>query len=203
VGKVINRKERAGQLSLALITVFICLGFGMGCTMPLGTKRYPLSGGTVTVQGDNIYEDGKLFAELRYVSVRLNPNSSKASILGFGIYYTHYDKEIWICPEKGWRVIKEDGREYTDIRSVNKLWNEYTEEDYKYSAGARKDPPPFVYHFYGEDTEPAARKAPVVPRGKARISKDGKYVYYGCGRLFYAHKYLVEYGISKLRFPPF
>jgi hypothetical protein len=154
VGKIDGSTAHHGPIHLTLTLMLVSFTVALGCEVPGSIRRYPLSKGTVTVNGDKIYEDGKLFAELRYFTM----GYKKETPMGFGIYYVPYDKEIWICPREGWRL-EWRGREYKTVHEVEKVWNE--------SGGE-------AAHYVGDKDVP--EKFPTVPR-HIRISKDGRYVY--------------------------
>jgi hypothetical protein len=196
---VITNERKLKTNNLRAATQFIILAWVLfpGCQVLDGSMTYPIPAGAVTVQGDRIYHDGDLFAELRYFN--LPYDKTKLYCTGFSIYYYPYDKEVWIYPKQGWRVVK-DNKQYSGARDVDRIWNEYEKQVREYS-GASGQAPKTVRLLLGNSSPP--KFAPTCM--DVRISADGRYVYYKAGSGLYGvpYKYLVEYGISKRRFNPF
>ncbi len=69
------------------------------------------------LENNNIYYDGKRYAELRYFK-------DGVCIRGFAIYYYEDNKEIWINPKQGWQVENfVTGEKVTKISHIEKIWN--------------------------------------------------------------------------------
>lgn len=158
-------------------------------------KKYPLPQDSISVIDDKIYHNDKLFAELRYF------HRYGSRYRGLAIYYYPHKKEVWIFPEEGWRIIKE-GKEYTGIQEMEKVWQEYEEGVDEWSEGRRSNRPFVELLFRNRHLSDEEAKI-TAWCFDAKISEDGKYVYYKSQGFFFgfffdsSHKYLVEYGISK------
>ena len=143
-------------------------------------KMYPLPAKSVHIEGDKIYCNGQLFAELRYFWTHEPTNSHH----GLAIYYYPYDKEVWIAPKKGWSI-RLDNKEYFLIKDLERIVREF--------EGKKIDPrrgPTLLF-------EPPRKEQLSVT--DIKISEDGKYVYYKTGGILFksSHRYLVEYGVTE------
>ena len=180
-----------GVISLWILT---------GCGMFSGPKLYPLSDGSVVVKGDKIYQDGILFAELRYFTDRFIITPGSGYTRGFGIYYYSYDKEIWIYPKQGWCVTR-NGKKYRKIQEVDQAYEEHTDIWEDYVTGVIKHTDEWATcRLCDRDYDVKS----ISSATHIRISKDGKYVYYWANAFIWPspRKYDIERGTSKRRFPP-
>lgn len=70
-----------------------------------------------------IYVDGKPFAEFKYLKIKSLDSGDTSS--GIEIYYKDTNKQIWICPKDGWRLVgAKDKSVFTDIDEINRLYND-------------------------------------------------------------------------------
>lgn len=154
-------------------------------------KKYPLPQDSISVIGDKIYHGDKLFAELRYFHIH------RPRYRGLAIYYYQHNKEVWVCPEEGWQIIKE-GKKYTGIQEMEKIWQEFEKEMQEWREGHRSNMPYVALLLGGRNLSDADAKI-TAWCFDIHISEDGKYVYYKTPGIFFdsSHKYLVEYGVSK------
>ncbi|MDY7038528.1 MAG: hypothetical protein SV375_20525 [Thermodesulfobacteriota bacterium] len=141
-------------------------------------KLYPLPESGVYVKGDKIYHNDKPFAELRYFIDHLADN-----IMGFGIFYYTYNKEVWISPKKGC-IFQKGDKKYYKISEIDRAW--------------KKDR---YFKFLIWERDKQINKDDIITSwcSNIRISEDAKYVYYVKEGLIFdsSWAYLVEYGISK------
>lgn len=147
-------------------------------------KMYPLPEKSVLIEGDKIYCNGQLFAELRYFWTHEPTNSHH----GLAIYYYPYNKEVWIVPKEGWST-KLDNKEYFAISDLNRI-----EKEFRGKPITDKGP----YRLIGGN--PPEKEQLIRSRvTDIKISEDGKYVNYKTDGMFFksSHKYLVEYGVSE------
>lgn len=160
--------------SFIIPLVIFCLS---GCAMASYQKVYPLPESGVTVVGDKIYHNEKPFAELRYLATDKQYNTHR----GLAIYYYPFNKEVWIYPKGGWRILEGNKASYS-LEEIESVWH---------TLGIRQ--------FLIENRQ--ADKSEFISAWcyDIRISDDGKYIYYKTQGMFYdsSHKYLVEYGVSK------
>ncbi len=162
-------------------TIRVCLSllslsiYSSGCAM--ASNLYPLPKSDVRVIGDKIYHNDKLFAELRYLFTDKEHRKHR----GLAIYYYPYNKEVWIFPEKGWRIFEGD-KEYYSLQEIEKAWQKKGIRGLFFN-NKRADKGEAIYAWCFD----------------VKISEDGKYVYYKTSGVFFAssHKYLVEYGVFK------
>ena len=165
----------------------------LGCSSVYQNHKvlYPLPSDGITVEGDKIYHDGKLFAELRYFFWSGDSKEFKDigeyPVKGLAIYYHTHSKEVWISPKEGWSAI-EGEKEFHNTEDVQRIWNHYRTEVRdlrKYSLRLGGRPP---------------GKERIITTGakEIRISPDGKIVQYKKPDLFIddSLKYYVELGIS-------
>ncbi len=141
-------------------------------------KLYPLPEQGVTVMGNKIYDNGKVFAELRV----LLTNKEFHSHRGLAIYYYPYDKEVWIFPESGWHYF-DRGEKHTSLKDIEQAWKSRKNDDIIFYEGGRRAHTIKIHKTCFD----------------VRMSDDGKYVYYKTRGFFFdsSHRYMVEYGISK------
>ena len=141
-------------------------------------KLYPLPEQGVEVKGNKLYNNGTVFAELRF----LLTDKERHSHRGFALYYYQYGKEVWIYPSSGWHYFS-GGKKYTSVKDIEQAWLNQKDDDIVFYEGDRIVNSVKLYK----------------PCFDVHISKDGKYIYYKTPGFFFdsSYKYLVEYGISK------
>jgi hypothetical protein len=163
-----------------MVLTFVLLS---GCMWLQQPKLYPLPSGEVTVVGNTIYSNGKLFAELRYFDINRKrvPLSEITAGPGLVIYYFQLDKEVWIHPKQRMSIFR-DGIEYTKIEDMNRVWAalEIGHDAELYIGGKRPEKEDLIRSvFYN-----------------VKVSADGKFIFYKTQGVIFnsSHKYLVEYG---------
>ena len=164
-----------------------------GCAKPMD-RLYPLPDRWLMVYDDKIYQEDKLFAELRYFG-KLN----ECRYQGLSIYYYQYDKEVWIYPKGGWHLIDiPENKKYTTLSDIKKQYQKALETEHYAYVGGMLDTAKICL-VRGDDKRKPYSFAPMPYVFNAHFSDDGRYVLYKeSGMLFdSSNKYLVEYGISK------
>jgi hypothetical protein len=141
------------------------------------SKVYSLPDEGVTVREDKIYNQGKLFAELRY----LRTDKAHHKHRGLAIYYYPYDKEVWIFPEKRWGIF-ESHKAFYSVKEIEAAW-----------------PVVGIRGLLFNNRRADKGEAISAWCYDVKISEDGKYVNYKTKGILFdsSHKYLVEYGVSK------
>jgi hypothetical protein len=129
-----------------------------------------------TIDGDRIFFHGNPFAELRYLR---SVTSAKGRHLyrGLAIYYYPSNKEVWIFPEQGWKIIG-GGKEQYSIQEIENAW------------GTRG-----LGGLLFNNKRVEKNEAIHAWCFDVKISDDARYVYYKTkGWLFESsHKYAIEY----------
>lgn len=158
-----------------LALILILMG---GCT---ATTMNAMSESKVTVNGDNIYRNGELYADLHYFMTYAGKNHHRGVI----IHYQNDNKEIWIYPLGGWQISKGD-KEYHTAREVEKYWKEldslsdpHERQNYRLLLAGKKPTKSDFLSTWCFDIH---------------ISEDGNYVYYKTPGLLFdsSHEYVVE-----------
>ncbi|VEN74712.1 exported hypothetical protein [Candidatus Desulfarcum epimagneticum] len=164
--------------------IFSLIFFACAAPEPEWEKvAHPIPGGELTVEGDRIFHNGRLFAELRYfihdTDVVYYKDDVPEVVNGFSIFYHPYGKEIWIFPV--WSV-QTDGGEVRGARDVQRVWDAY-----------RKNPAgPSPLRLKG--MTPNRELLEKTLATDIQISPDGRNVTYrAAGRTF---RYDVEKGLS-------
>lgn len=189
------RGMRTMRKVIFFITVLLALL--SGCSAPMNrNKLYPLPDSWLMVYDDKIYQDDKLFAELRYFG-KLND----CWYQGLSIYYYPYNKEVWIYPKEGWHLlIVPENKKYSTISEIQTQYKKILETEshdhYSYAGGIIDTDK--VCLVRGDDERDPYSYEPLPYVFNARFSEDGQYVLFNkSGRLFdSSYKYYVEYGIS-------
>ena len=150
---------------------------------------YPLPPDAVSVQGDRIMHNSKPFAELRYF--RNN------KVIGLGIYYFSYDKEVWIFPKEGWSLLYND-KEFFEIVEIDRIWNDFVNENKKWMQGTGpmpRDTP--TRRIGGKFATQKLIKSKKI--SSVKISKNGRYIYYKTPGKSYdtLYHYEVESGTTR------
>ena len=190
------RNSRFLQVVMGVSLVF--LG---GCIRP-HEVYYPDPEGKVSVVGDKIYLNNKLYAELRYegsyYSELLNDNLYKDSPTGLAIYYFPYDEQEWIFPKCGWGYyVLEEKKLYSTIAEMDELDRTAKEHGYTLHSNitgldhldTRK-----VYLMIGNNKFELAEKSPTPIANDICITEDGKYVCYKSSGRNKQQSYRVKYG---------
>ena len=175
--------------SFKVILFTLMLFLFIGCSALKGKQPvvYPLPSESISIKEGKIFQNDKLFAELRYFSFSEDAYLNKPEATrGLAIYYVPFEKEVWISPAEGWSV-RDGDIEYHRLKDVQRIWNEYKNklrDDYPLRRGGE--------HPSKEDIVTAGAR-------DIHISDDGKIVHYKIPGLFFdsSKKYYVELGISK------
>ena len=147
---------------------------------------YPEPEGKITVQGDKIYLDNELYAELRYTGSYYTelPNSrfnkDDPDYGGFAMYYYPYDKEEWIFPKEGWAYyVVEERKKYSTVAEMDKLDRTAKERGLTYRlTGLDYLDSDKVYLMVGDSKFQAVEKSASPKACDIQITEDGKYVCY-------------------------
>lgn len=76
-----------------------------------------------------IYRNDKPFAQIKFLKIK--GLDSDSTFTGIAIYYVDINKQIWICPKDGWRLVSAKNKTvYTDIDEINRLYNTEKTEYY-------------------------------------------------------------------------
>jgi hypothetical protein len=187
-------------ISYALSLTLVLLA---GCSLTQKQKTFPLPAGSVTIENNLIFCNGKPFAELKYFEVfddkdTPHPFTEKTRGRGLVIYYYHNDKEVWIHPEER-LSIKQDGTEYTKIDDMKRVRGEFLQERKLIRDGKLKSSQHKWAHIYIGGSPWRKEDAIRSVFYGVKISDDGKYVFYKTQGMFFdsSNKYLVEYGETK------
>ncbi len=169
------------SMRLALVLTGVGLvGCGGAARLPR-ERLFALPKGRITVLGNRIFNDGNVFAELRYLHPKDDFRQSSEAHRGVAIYYHRYDKEVWVFPEEGWGVSEGDRSSYS-LTDVQREWDTNGPERITLGGGAWGDATWKIKYCF--DVE---------------VSADGRSVHYTeDGVLFDSPRtYLVEYGVSQ------
>ncbi len=180
------------------VAVGVSLVFFGGCIRP-HEVYYPDPEGKVSVVGDKIYLNNKLYGELRYegsyYSELRNNNLYKDNPTGLAMYYYLYDKEEWIFPKHGaGYYVVEEKKFYSTIEEMDELDRTAKARGYTINGSDRLDNAK-VYLMIGNYKYAPVEKSPSPLACNVRFSDDGKYVLYEImhGKKG-TQKYPVKYG---------
>jgi hypothetical protein len=178
----------------AIFFFAILLALVNSCAAPTNmNKLYPLPDTWLMVYDDKIYQDGRLFAELRYFG-KLND----CWYQGLSIYYYPYDKEVWIYPKEGWHLLDiPENKKYSTIPEIQAQYKRALVTDHYGYAGGLVDTEKICL-VRGDGKREPRLFAPPPYVFNAHFSEDGQYVLYKQSGLLFdsSYKYYVEYGIS-------
>lgn len=135
--------------------------------------------GRVTVAENKIYYNNVLFAELRYLR-SLNTDTGRVSHRGLAIYYYRLNKEVWVYPTKGWRVVG-GNKDHYSLEEINAVWSK---------RGMGRLTPS------GPDGNPMGKFTSIYTWCfDVRLSDDMKYIQYKTNSQLFesSHKYAIEY----------
>jgi hypothetical protein len=91
---------------IVFLTLMMC-----PASLALATSSYKMD-------GDTIYRDGNVFAQLRFFKKK-----DSETWKGIAIYYFDSKEQIWICPKEGWKLVDgKSGAVYTDVIDINNLF---------------------------------------------------------------------------------
>jgi len=77
---------------------------------------------SITVVDNKVFYNGEPYAELRYLHSR-HSEKRGVSHRGLAIYYYLQKKEVWIYPERGWRIAQSEKQRFT-LEELNVALNE-------------------------------------------------------------------------------
>ncbi len=161
---------------LAIIVLSIICGF------TVKANAFPQS--NLMVKGDKIYQNEKLFAEIRYFMT----DEKNKKHRGISIYYYQINKEVWIYPVEGWSIRKGE-KKYYSTSQVEQIWKEL---DSKTDLRERQ-----FYQLFLGAKRPDKSDFLSTWCFDVGISPDGKYVYYKTPGLLFSssHKYAIDYNV--------
>ncbi len=180
--------------NLFSISICLCVLLLFGC-MRSTELCYPEPQGKLLIEGDKIYLNNELYAELRYRSTCFDNNL----ITKLVIYYHLNDREEWIFPSVGesYYVVVEK-KKYSTLAEMEQLEKEAKQKGYTLHSNVtgldhldtRK-----VYLMIGHNKFEPVEKSPSPLACNIRFSEDGRYVLY---EFMYGkkgtQKYPVKYG---------
>ena len=160
------------KVHLLQTMMLMCLILLCGCMRPREIY-YAEPGGKISVEGDKIYQNNELYAELRY---RSSMDGQRHT--GLAMYYHPYDKEEWIFPKCGWAYyVVEEKKKYSTIAEMDKLKRTAKERGYTLGTSDRLDEQK-VFLMIGDKKFEPVEKSPTATAFDIQITGDGKYVYY-------------------------
>ena len=164
-----------------------CLILLCGCMRPREIY-YAESEGKISVEGDKIYLNNELYAELRYAGSyyaelrtdRLNKENLNNT--GYAIYYYPYDKEEWIFPKLGLGYyVDEEKKKYSTIAEMEEFKRTAKEQGYTLHSdvtGLDFLDREKVFLLIGDKIWEPIEKSPTPTAVDIQITEDGRYVCY-------------------------
>ena len=159
--------------NLFSISICLCVLLLFGC-MRSTELCYPEPQGKLLIEGDKIYLNNELYAELRYRSTCFDNNL----ITKLVIYYHLNDREVWIFPSVGesYYVVVEK-KKYSTLAEMDELDRTAKARGYTINGSDRLDSAK-VYLMIGNYKYAPVEKSPSPLACNVRFSEDGRYVLY-------------------------
>ncbi len=167
------KKMKGWQVMIGVVFVLL-----MGCLRSY-EDYYPKPEGKVVVEGDKIYLNNELYAELRY---RTSIFDMPGDHLAFSIYYYPYDKEEWIYPSCGQAYyVVDEKKMYSTLTAMKGFKKTAKERGYTIGDSDRLDDDKVIF-MIGKHKYEGGAEGPCPLVSDIRITEDGRYVCYNIKR---------------------
>ncbi|NGX53444.1 MAG: hypothetical protein K1000chlam4_00156 [Chlamydiae bacterium] len=182
-------------------SICLCLLFLFGC-MRSTEICYPEPQGKIIIEGDKLYLNNELYAELRYpgsyYSELRNNKLHKENPVGLAIYYYPNDREEWIFPKQGLGYyIVEEKKKYSTVFEMDELDRTAKERGLTYRSfvtGEDFIDTEKVFPMIGDKIYQPTEKSPASIGYDIHFTEDGRYVCYQSSGRSKRQSYRVKYG---------